>query len=102
MALAEKEPQCATFRVAGDQPIWVQFVAGTITAAYPFSTPPHNATAKLGACRLMEWQPNKYLRAELYLNSTTSIARWIDSYFTNVLGCKKRYRLDVTLVDLYE
>jgi hypothetical protein len=95
-ALSAGPGWCATFEVAGDPTKWVQFESGTINAAYPFADAPGSEPA----FALSTWQPNKFLTGRLMQSDPRSIARWIDDYFTAVLGCADDYSVDVSLARL--
>jgi hypothetical protein len=90
---------CATFEVSGDPSRWVQFTQGTINAAYPYEESPDERLPLLGSCDLTEWEPRKYATFRLHLNEPRTVAKWIDRYFVDVLGCEQEYSIDTKLED---
>ena len=88
---------CAMFKISGDPNRWVQFAAGTISAAYRHIEAPESRLDELGSFTLREWAPNKYVTGTLALEDARSIARWIDHYFVAILGCDWNYSVDSLL-----
>jgi hypothetical protein len=91
---------CATFEVEGDAGRWVQFMDNTVNAAYPCSTDPSERVKDLppiAGMKLQEWEPQMFATFEIPPSDPGAIARWIDGYFTAVLGCPADYDVDVTL-----
>jgi hypothetical protein len=96
-ALAGGPFWCATFKIFCDPNRWVQFTAGTINAAYPHVEAPESRLDELASFALREWAPNKYVTGMLALEDARSIARWIDRYFVEILGCDWDYSVDLLL-----
>jgi hypothetical protein len=96
-ALAGGPSWCATFKISCDPNKWVQFTAGTINAAYPYIEAPESRLGELGSFALSEWALNKYVTGMLSLEDARSIARWIDNYFVEILGCDWDYTVDLLL-----
>jgi hypothetical protein len=94
-ALAGGPSWCVTFEVSGDPNRWVQFTDGTINAAYPYVEAPGPRLGTLGSFAVEEWEPTKSVTGTLALEDATSIARWIDCYFAEVLDCDKDYSVDL-------
>ena len=91
---------CATFEDEGDCDKWMQFTKFTINAAYPHSTDPHEHLKNIpiiDGLKLTEWEALKYATFAFFPCDATSIARWMDAYFVNVLECTMDYDTNVTL-----
>ncbi|HZF10263.1 MAG TPA: hypothetical protein VFE33_15850 [Thermoanaerobaculia bacterium] len=102
-ALAGGPDTCVTFEVTGDPEKWVQFLDGTVNAAYPRETPPvleHllPATSPDLEPRLLGWEARKYATLKIPGADTRFLASWIDRYFVCILDCEAGgYDVDVTI-----
>jgi hypothetical protein len=72
--------QSSAALISGDPNRWVQFIAGTINAAYPHNEAPESRLDELGLFALREWTPNNYITGILALEGARSVAHWIDHY----------------------
>jgi len=104
-ALAGGPETCVTFEVTGDPDKWVQFLDGTVNAAYPRETPPDPEhllpEAPDLAPRLLEWEPRKCATFALDSADVRALAGWIDLYFVCILGCvDDGYDVDVRIETL--
>jgi len=91
---------CATLEVSGDPSRWVQFTLGSINASYPHEEAPNDRAATLGQCAVVEWEPRKFVAFSVEMDDARTIAKWIDRYFSEVLGCDGDYSIDAVLEDL--
>lgn len=98
--LAGRADTCATFSLAGKSDHWVQFVDGTVNAAYPLANEPSALLAQMGNALLESWRPHQHLTVKLAIADARSISKWIDQYFEQVLGTPGDYSLDVSIEQL--
>jgi|SRR5215467_9426393 len=99
-ALAGGPSWCVSFKITGDPNRWVQLTGDTINAAYPYVEAPGARFDALGSFAVTEWEANKFVTGTLVLEDARSIARWIDRYFAEVLGCDWDYSVDWVIEDL--
>lgn len=99
-AIAGGDNLCATFVIAGDENRWIQFVGGTVNAAYPHTQDPAPLIMALGDAVIESFEPGQYVTVRLQVVDVYSIARWIDRYFEQVLAADNDYSVDVTLESL--
>lgn len=88
-----------TLEASGDNTRWLQFIAGSINAAYPFADAPEIGLRNFGAWALVTWEAQHYVTLDLELHETSAIAAWIDRYFVDLLGCTETYTLRATVED---
>lgn len=102
-AIAGAPLTCVTLEMEGCARNWVQFVDGTINAAYPFETDPMERVRRLPAMRGLEldsWEPRQYATFGISEDDSTTIANWIDAYFNHVLDCPEGYDVDIEYMNL--
>lgn len=98
--VADGDGLCATFTVAGDDDRWVQFTDGVVNAAYPHAHDPGSFMAKLGDAVVESFEAGQHLTVHLKATDPEAIARWIDSYFDQVLAAGSDYAIETTLESL--
>lgn len=81
-----------TFEVKEDAERWLQYLPGSINAAYPSAAAPEARLATLRFDEVIEWQPNNFVAVVLN-KPPADMAVWIDRYFREVLGCEEGYQL---------
>ncbi len=99
-ALAGGADFCATFSLSGKSEHWVQFVDGTVNAAYPLAEEPSALIVRMENALLESWEPHQYLTVKLSLADARSISNWIAQYFEEVLGAFGDYSLDASVEQL--
>lgn len=96
-AIAGGDKLCATFVIAGDEDRWLQFVGSVVNAAYPHRQDPEDLIARIGNAVVESSEAGKYVTARLEITHVLGIARWIDTYFKEVLGADSDYSVDLDL-----
>jgi hypothetical protein len=96
--MAGGDSWCATFEVSGDSSRWVQFMVGTINAAYPRMN--DECVKAFGACDVVDWAPLNFVTVEIERSEARTIAMWIDRYFAEILDCNGECSIDCRIEKL--
>lgn len=98
---------CVTFEVEGMEDKWVQYVGGTINAAYgstaapALSTIPVALQEAVGRVWLADWEPAKFFTLGIEKAEAGPLAKLIDWIFTEIQGCAAGdYHLSVDVDDV--
>lgn len=92
---AGRDDAFGTFEVEREPNLWLQYLPGSINAAYPFKQTPEVILAELPFDGMIEWKPEEFLSVEL-TKPPEQLAVWIDRYFREVLNCRPDYPLSWT------
>jgi len=82
---------CVTFTVAGNGDKYIQYIDGTLNAAYPRDEDP---MVVMGGLNLQEigdleaWDPGVFATFTVHDSDARQVAEWIHLYFVAVLECK--------------
>ena len=103
-ALSGGDNVCVTFEVEENEKRWVQYVGGTVNAAYftrdapDISKVPNALHEKLGKITLEGWEPLKFMTLGIDNPEVGSLAKLIDWIFTELQGCGVgEYHLNVSV-----
>ena len=97
---------CGSFAVPDREGVWVELVLGSVNCAYPHQDEPltriqEAALEPLPGLSLSEWEPGKFATFDYDRAATRrEVARFIDGWFSRILGCSDDYPLDATITAL--